>query len=100
MDIAVVGAAAVITLESGSNTCKTARLALGAVAPTPIRAKEAENILIGKALDEETIQAAAEAASREASPISDIRASGEYRRAMCRNLTRQAIQQALNKIES
>ena len=58
-----------------------------------------EGVLIGKKLDEAVIQLAAETASREASPISDIRASEEYRRSMIRVLTRRAIQQALNKIE-
>lgn len=99
MDLAVVGVAAVISLESKNGTCKEAKLALGAVAPTPIRAKEAEGVLIGKKVDEEVIQSAAETASREASPISDIRASEEYRRSMIRVLTHRAIQQALNKIE-
>jgi carbon-monoxide dehydrogenase medium subunit len=99
MDLAVVGVAGVISLESKNGTCEEAKLALGAVAPTPIRAKEAEGVLIGKKLDEAVIQLAAETASREASPISDIRASEEYRRSMIRVLTRRAIQQALNKIE-
>ena len=99
MDIAVVGVAALIILEPGNNTCKEARLALGAVAPTPIRAREAEGVLGGKNLDEEIIESAAETASKEASPVTDIRASEEYRRDMVRVLTRQAIQQALQRIK-
>lgn len=99
MDIAVVGVAALITLDHGNNTCEEAKLGLGAVAPTPIRAKQAEGMLKGKTLNEKVIELAAEAASNEASPLTDIRASDRYRRYVIRALTRRAIQQAIHKIK-
>jgi len=99
MDIAVVGVAALITLDPRNNTCEEARLGLGAVAPTPIRAKQAEGVLKGKKLNEEVIELAAKTASNEASPLTDIRASDRYRRYMIQVLTRRAIRQALNKIK-
>jgi CO/xanthine dehydrogenase FAD-binding subunit len=99
MDIAVVGVAALITLDHKNNTCEEARLGLGAVAPTPIRAKQAEEVLKGKKLNEEVIKLAAETASNEASPLTDVRASDRYRRDVIRALTRRAIRQALNKIK-
>jgi carbon-monoxide dehydrogenase medium subunit len=100
MDIAVVGVAALITLDLRNNICEEARLGLGAVAPTPIRAKQAEGVLKGKTLNEEVIELAAETASNEASPLTDIRASDRYRRYVIRALTRRAIRQALSKTKS
>lgn len=99
MDIAVVGVAALITIGLRNNIYKEARLALGAVAPTPIRAREGESVLIGKRLDTKVVELAAETASREASPVTDLRASEQYRRDMVRILTCRAIQEALRKIE-
>jgi len=100
MEIALIGVAALITLEQGNDTCEEARLALATAAPTPIRVKEAEGVLTGKKLDEEVIELAAETASKEASPRSSWRASEEYRREMIRVLTRRAITQALHKINA
>jgi carbon-monoxide dehydrogenase medium subunit len=95
MDIAVVGVAVLITLDHGNHTCEEARLGLGAVAPTPIRAKQAEGVLKGKKLNEELIELAAKTASDEASPLNDIRSSEKYRRYMIQTLTRRAIRQPL-----
>ena len=97
MDIAVAGVAAVLSLASGDGICAEARLALGAVAPTPMRARKAEKTLTGKRIDEGIMELAAETASEEASPITDIRASEAYRRAMVRVLTRRAIGHAFDK---
>ena len=69
----------------------TARIALGAVAPTPMRAVAAEKALMGTALSPEMIEQAAQLASKEISPISDVRASGDYRRRMTRVLVRRAL---------
>lgn len=96
-DIAVVGVAAVLSLASSDGICAEARLALGAVAPTPMRARKAEKILTGRKIDEGIMELAAEAASEEASPITDLRASEGYRRAMVRVLTRRAIKHAFDK---
>jgi CO/xanthine dehydrogenase FAD-binding subunit len=80
MEIAVVGAAALVTVEDG--TIRDARIALTAVAPTVVRATEAEAILRGAAASRETFAAAGRAAAAAASPIDDVRASADYRRAM------------------
>ena len=70
-----------------------ARIALGAVAPTILRADEAESFLAERALTDEVITQAAELAAQAAQPISDVRASAEYRRALVRALTAQALRQ-------
>ncbi|MGD9031877.1 MAG: FAD binding domain-containing protein [Desulfobacteraceae bacterium] len=100
MEIAMIGVAALITLRPRDNTCEEAKLALATAAPTPIRCKEAEQVLTGKKLDKETIESAAEAASREASPRTSWRSTEAYRRDMIRVLTRRAIQGAMDKIKS
>lgn len=95
MELATVGVAVTLSLER--DTCRAARIVLGAVAPTPIRVPDAENALIGAVIDETVIRAAAEAAEATARPISDVRSSAAYRREMVRVLTARAIEQALDK---
>jgi carbon-monoxide dehydrogenase medium subunit len=92
MDLAIVGVAAAITAADGK--CSDVRIALGAVAPTPIRARKAEGILKGKVFAARSVERAAEAAAAESRPITDIRASLEYRRDMVMVLTRRALNQA------
>jgi carbon-monoxide dehydrogenase medium subunit len=86
MELATVGVA--VTHVPGAET----RIVLGAVAPTPIRARRAEDLLRGKALSAELIARAAEAAVAESHPISNVRASAEYRREMVGVLTRRALE--------
>ena len=93
MDIAVVGAAAVVTLDGGSG-CGEVRVALGSVAPTPLRGRAAEAALRGRDLTPQRIAEAARAAAAEASPIDDVRASAAYRRAMVEVLARRALANA------
>ena len=81
MEIAVVGAAAVVTLDAGG-TIAAARIALTAVAPTIVRAPDAEAALLGGSPTRDAIRAAAEVAAAAARPIDDVRASAGYRRAM------------------
>jgi CO/xanthine dehydrogenase FAD-binding subunit len=100
MEIAMIGVAALITLEPGNNTCEEAKLALATAAPTPVRCKQAEKKLTGKRLDNEVIELAAETASKEASPRSSWRTTEEYRRDLIRVLSRRAIQEALHRINS
>ena len=69
-----------------------------AVAPTPIRAKKAEALLRGRKIDSALIERAAQAAVEESRPISNVRASAEYRREMVRVLTRRALTQAMDSI--
>ncbi|MBI2917145.1 MAG: xanthine dehydrogenase family protein subunit M [Chloroflexi bacterium] len=95
MDCAVVGVAAVVTLEDGK--CKDCRIALGAVAPTPLRPRSAEDLLRGKPLDPGLRERAGQAAMEEAKPITDVRGSAEYRKEMVKVLTRRAVQQAFQR---
>jgi len=92
MDLALVGVAVVVTPRNG--VCSDIKIVLGAVAPTPIRAKEAEGMLRGKKIRDDVIEQAAQTASKEARPISDVRASAEYRREIVKVLTMRAFKQA------
>ncbi len=96
--ISVVCLAVTVAAESGA--CSTARIALGAVAPTVIRAREAEAMLEGAALTPELIDAAARHAVEECSPIDDIRASADYRRHVVHMLTRRLVGQAWDRAAS
>lgn len=98
MDLAVVGVAVCLASNSKKDLCTDIRISLGAVAPVPMRAKRAEEVLRGKKFSEELMEEAALAASEEARPIEDIRASAEYRKEMVRVLTKRAIQSALNRL--
>ena len=71
------------------------RLALGAVGPTPLRARRAEKILAGKKPTSELLDEAAAAAVGESSPISDVRASAAWRRNMVDVLTRRSLEAAI-----
>jgi carbon-monoxide dehydrogenase medium subunit len=71
-----------------------ARLALGAVAPTPMRALKAEGLLVGQAITAELIERAAESVASEVQPISDQRASAEYRREISQVLARRALRES------
>jgi aerobic carbon-monoxide dehydrogenase medium subunit len=95
MDIAVVCGAAMLTVTNG--TCQHARIALGAVGPTPMRALRAESALRGQALTEPLIEEAGRIAAEEARPIDDVRSSAEYRREMVSILTRRGLKQALER---
>lgn len=97
MELATVGVAVSVTLQE--NRCKEVDIVLGAVAPTPIRAVAAEALLRGHARDEKTIEQAAKIAMGEAKPISNVRASADYRREMVAVLTRRALRQALGLIK-
>jgi carbon-monoxide dehydrogenase medium subunit len=93
IELAIVGVAAIVALEG--KVCRDIRLVLGAVAPTPIRAKRAEEIIRGARIDDALIDEAARVASDESRPISDVRASAEYRKEMVRVLTKRAINEAV-----
>jgi len=95
VDLAVVGVAALVTLEGKNGLCSEARITLGAVAPTPIRAKRAEGVLKGKKIEDGLVEEAGRVASEEARPITDVRGSVYHRTEMVRVLTKRAIRQAL-----
>ena len=100
MDLALVGVAACIRLDLKRKVCTEARIALGAVAPTPIRAMQAEQILIKKKIDEALAGEAGRAAATVCRPISDIRSSLEYRCSMVEVLTKRAVMDAYQRIIS
>lgn len=93
MDLAIIGVAVKLTMDG--NVCRDAKIALGAVATTPVRAPKAEDLLKGKEITDELLEEVAQAAMDSCSPISDIRASKEYRKAMIGVFTKRAIRQAL-----
>jgi carbon-monoxide dehydrogenase medium subunit len=93
ISIAAIGVAVVVTLDAKQANIVDAKIVLGAVAPTPIRASKAEDIIKGKAIDDELIEKAAQAAAEEAKPISDIRAPANYRQEMVKVLTARALRQ-------
>ncbi len=95
MDIGIVNIAVMLDADQDSGLCRQIMIALGAVAPIPIRARKAEAMLNGNTLNPELISAAAEAAAGEAKPISDFRASAGFRRELVKSLVVKGIQQLL-----
>ena len=93
MDIAIAGVASLLLFDR-EDVCREARIALGAVATTPMRSGRAESVLSERPLSEETIEEAAREASEEARPISDVRGSAAYRREIVRVLTKRTIRTA------
>jgi carbon-monoxide dehydrogenase medium subunit len=93
MAISVISLGVVLEMRKG--VCRRIRIAFGAVAPKPIRAYQAENILLGKEITPELLQACGSQAEREISPITDIRGGAEYRRAMASVLLQRALSEAL-----
>ena len=94
-DETLVGVGVVISVDNtDSMICTKARIGLGSVAPTPMRAKKAEEFLQGKKIDNDSILKAAEIASGESMP----RSRAEYRREMVKVQTKRALSQALKRI--
>lgn len=91
MDLAYVGVAVAVVLDQSQKRCEQARIALGAVSPTPMRAKKAEALLLNQPLTDELAERAAEEAAKESKPISDVRSSADYRREMVRVNTKRAL---------
>lgn len=90
MDLAYVGVAVAYNLDTGKK-CDGVRIVLGAVAPTPIRARNSEALLEGRVLTEELAEKAGDEAARECRPISDVRSSADYRRAMVGVMAKRAL---------
>jgi carbon-monoxide dehydrogenase medium subunit len=93
MAVAVVSVC--VVLDWQGDRCQHSRIALGAVAPTPMRAFHGEALLAGHRLDAERIAACAEVCAQEANPIDDIRGSAHYRRRMIAVLVRRLLTQAV-----
>jgi len=97
-DMAIVSVAASVTLNDGT-LCKEARIVLGGAAPTPRRATMAEEILVGKRLDDALLEQIGQKASEQAEPLSDIHASEEYRRQLVKILTKRMVKKAWEKVQ-
>lgn len=95
-DLALINVAACVTVD-GSNKVKEAKVALGAVAPTVVRAKKLEEALVGEKLDEEKLDKLSELVKESISPISDIRCSKEYREHTSKVLAKRAILKAYQR---
>lgn len=91
-DISLVSVAAGLQIDPRGRI-KWARLALGAVGPTPLRARNTEELLVGNTLSEDLLTRVGETVMREVSPVSDARTSAEYRREMSAVLARRALRE-------
>jgi carbon-monoxide dehydrogenase medium subunit len=89
--------AAAVQLTMAGNTCTAARIGLTNVSPVPMRAKNAEQALIGQALTDDIIEAAGQAAAAECDPSPDLRGSEAYKRDLTRVITKRAIRQAMER---
>jgi carbon-monoxide dehydrogenase medium subunit len=98
-DYALASAAVLITLDKKKEVCTNARIGLGGVGSTPIRAVNAEKVLIGKKITDEVLAEAAKAASEETNPASGIEASAEYKRELAGTLVRRNGKIALERAQ-
>ncbi len=98
MDLAKVNVAVLLKLKNSSRTIDDVKIALGAVAPTPMRAYAAEEYLRGKEFNEDTLRRAGEIASMEIKPITDIRSTAWYRREVTKIIVKDALERAFNML--
>jgi carbon-monoxide dehydrogenase medium subunit len=98
MDIAEVGVGASVVLNPAGDRFLSARIALGAVAPTPLFVADAGKALAGQPVTEEAIGEAAAIAQAAARPITDMRGTAEHRRHLVGVLTRRALRGAVGRV--
>ncbi len=96
-DMGIVGVAVSITLSPGDGICQEVRIAVSNASSVPLRARQAENVLIGKKVDEELLSEAGEIASNEADPPLDVHGSTEYRREMIKVFVRRVARNAIER---
>jgi len=99
-ELGIVSVAASITLDAKGASCKEARVVLGAAAPKPRRAKEAEKLLIGQKLDDRLLERVGEKASEETEPVTDIHATEAYRRYLVKVLAKKMVKKAWEKAKA
>ncbi|MBN2466552.1 MAG: xanthine dehydrogenase family protein subunit M [Deltaproteobacteria bacterium] len=92
LDLAKLNAA--VRLDMSGKQCENARVAIGAVAPTTIRVRKAEELIRGKEINEETLEEVGKVVSTEVSPIDDVRSTAEYRRTISGVLVKRVIEEA------
>lgn len=97
MDIAIAGSGVSVVLSNDHKSFVSARVALAAVAPTPLFVREAGEYLAGKEVSDEAIERAAEIAGEAARPINDMRGTIEQRKHLCKVLTRRALNGAIQR---
>jgi len=97
MDIAVVGAGASVVLDADGKQFVSARIALGAVAPTPLFASSPGAFLTGKAITRENIKEAGRMAQAIAKPITDLRGTAEHRKHLVAILVERALDKAIER---
>ncbi len=97
-DFAIVGVATLLFMEDGG-VCKEARIALGGVAPTPIRAEEAETLLSGQVITDALIEKAGEEAAEATEAEPDYHATAEYREEMARIFVQRGLREALKRVK-
>jgi carbon-monoxide dehydrogenase medium subunit len=100
MDIAVAGVGVRLDLDDGCQKIVSARVALGAVAPTPILARDASDFLVAKAPSQTTFEQASVLAQEAARPITDMRGSMVYRRRLVAVLAKRALQGAADRAQN
>ncbi|HSV43769.1 MAG TPA: xanthine dehydrogenase family protein subunit M [Candidatus Bathyarchaeia archaeon] len=98
-DYALASAAVLITLDDKKNNCVNARIGLGGVGTTPLRARKAEAVLTGKQITDDLIAEAGRAAAEESSPISGIEASADYKRELTATLVKRVAKEALARAQ-
>ena len=91
MDLAYVGVAVGVVVDGSRKICRDVRIALGAVSPTPIRARKAETLMLNQEITPSLAERVGEEASNECKPISDVRSSAAYRKEMVRVNTKRAL---------
>ncbi len=96
VDLALASVAVALEMDPASEICRQARVAAGAVAPTPLRLREVEAMLAGEKITQETLGRARQLARDGISPISDVRASADYRRHITGVLLARAVSSLLN----
>jgi CO/xanthine dehydrogenase FAD-binding subunit len=98
-DYALASVSVLITLDDKKEKCVNARIGLGGVGTTPIRAKKAEEILKGKKITDAVLAEAAKVASEETSPLSGIEASAEYKKELAGTLLKRVGKEALARAQ-
>lgn len=100
MELPILGVAVLLSLEDDGSTCSEARIGLGVLAPTPMRARNAEAILKGKRVDDEVLKKAGKAAAEECKARDSVRGEAWYRRAMVEVLVPRMAKVAMERTRS